>query len=546
MWGRSTGVSTANVSLPDLDVLNKADRLLECGAYAKAADLLKRRLAEALPENEQERACLVMAIAGLLIDLGSIGHLETEAKLGLDLLLDNEKVICEHVDPISFSYNVGNGYDSLYRQKQIDREAYKLDSVDLLGAAKNYFWRAFQAAERRGVLFPELAVNLGISLSKAARVPEAIHWFDLVLSKDPSFAMAAANRSDCLRWFNVISDQFSVTLLAQIHEGYSTALNDQNVHPKTRVAWKECRKRAGAALEALGHTPDKDLHDQMETEQEAAAHTDYRKFCLTRGLVLSEHAVYCPCVGARRDDLSIAKSSAPIPGDFVPRMELILNRLKAEYGLARTLFFQATTGSNHRWELETFEQTYSELLDNEAIGIAAEMLRQSFRACFGILDRIALGVCDLLGLAEGRIPIFFESFWQHRALKSDERERRWQVLNEASTPSLVALYSQAKDLNRREGEWAHFRQWRNKLEHELLFLVTAEDETLGPLVDERPFSRFEIVPYVTFQRETLHMLRFTASAIFSFALFARQRALMEDRTGKGLPFVLEKKPLGPS
>jgi hypothetical protein len=153
------------------------------------------------------------------------------------------------------------------------------------------------------------------------------------------------------------------------------------------------------------------------------------------------------------------------------------------------------------------------------------MLRTSFRLCFGILDRIAHGICDLLDLADPSEQIFFHSFWRRPGGKSEKQKDRWDKLNRECTPSLVALYSQATDLNIKKGQWGHMKDWRDKLEHELLFLVE-DGRDLGPLFHRiLGFKEPLQVPVSVFRNETLQLLRFAAAGIINFALFVRQRAL---------------------
>ena len=91
-------------------------------------------------------------------------------------------------------------------------------------------------------------------------------------------------------------------------------------------------------------------------------------------------------------------------------MELILNRLKSEYSLARYLQYESAQEKTEKLKTVDKELTFTELYVNEAVGIQPEMLKNSFRICFGILDKIAFAVCDLFGLSESSESIYFERF----------------------------------------------------------------------------------------------------------------------------------------
>jgi hypothetical protein len=137
----------------------------------------------------------------------------------------------------------------------------------------------------------------------------------------------------------------------------------------------------------------------------------------------------------------IATRSNPVTGDRIPRLELILNRLKAEFGTARLLYYQAT--HEESWNIHDEEITFAELFEGEQVGMGTELLRTSFRLCLGILDKIALGICELYDVADTQEKLYFESFWQPPARKG-KAATRWSTLTAKSkNPSLVALYSQA-------------------------------------------------------------------------------------------------------
>jgi hypothetical protein len=220
----------------------------------------------------------------------------------------------------------------------------------------------------------------------------------------------------------------------------------------------------------------------------------------------------------------IATSGSPVTGDRVPRLELILNRLKAEFGTARYLYYRAIHGDVT--ELHEAEITFAELFEGEQVSIRTELLRTSFRLCLGLLDKIALGVCELFDVADPQEKLYFESFWQPAA-KKGKASTRWNTLAaKRDNPSLVALYSQATDL-RSDGEWALFKTWRNDLEHR--FLILTQEEAPSDLWNARA-GTFETrcVTLTEFTDRTLHLLQFARSAIFNFTFCARHETRARD------------------
>jgi hypothetical protein len=284
------------------------------------------------------------------------------------------------------------------------------------------------------------------------------------------------------------------------------------------------------------------VHDLEETKAEAVSHSSYRKFCLENKLCLSEHALYCNCIGAGNDNITIPKSSATIGGVYIPKMEFILNRLKSEFAIARLMYYESCMKDLKRWEGYEKEVYFTELYENESIGIYPEMLRTSFRLCFGILDKTSYGVCELFNLAEPDEPIAFERFWKPQGKNlSKKQQERWDLINSINNYSLLALYSQATDLNSKTGEWRDFKEWRNSLEHEILFLKNVSYSEKQDLFGSLKFSRpILFVDYSEFREKTLHLLQFARAAIMYFVFCVRMEG-EKDNKKLGIPITLSPK-----
>lgn len=499
---------------------------------------IRSRLAQPLPTEPDAKTTLIASLACRLVDFATDASDEKAIQEGLSLLQVHEGALRGYFDPGLYEYNVGNALHTLANIDQTKSPQYKLASIERLTESKDYYWRAIRVRGSHERDWPEVMINLANTLDECSRTPEALYWYDEAIRIAPAHPMAHGNRAQSLIWLNQLTAQFSINLLGQVHRGLTTALASQSIPPPSRPLWENYLRQTNQFLRRNGYPDINVLYEGIQHEQEETAHTHYQKFCMANGLVLSEHSIYCHCAHDTHDGISIPKSASPIAGDFVPRMELLLNRLKSEFALARCLLYQSYPTKHRRWNTEQFESALTDLLDAEEIGIKAEMLRTSFRLCFGILDRIAHGICDLLDLADPSEPIFFHSFWRRPGGKSEKQRDRWDKLNRECTPSLVALYSQATDLNIKNGQWGHLKDWRDKLEHELLFLVE-DGRDLGPLLQRiLGFKEPLQIPASTFRNETLQLLRFAAAGILNFALFVRQKALQLPTKG-GPAFTFE-------
>ena len=220
--------------------------------------------------------------------------------------------------------------------------------------------------------WPELLVNLGQSLSTSGRVVEAIQFYDMVLRDFPSHPNANVSRAYDLMWLNQISGGYSANQLWQAFSNLKIATEQPDIMPQDREKWLAEAEILENKLGQDGYNAKQFAHDMALTLEERKEHSEYRRWCIRNFLTLSEHAIYCDCIGARRDDLSIVPTSHRIRGDFIERMEHALNRFKAEFGWARLQLYQSELKS---WPTHDNEIAFSELFEHEVIGIHREMLR---------------------------------------------------------------------------------------------------------------------------------------------------------------------------
>jgi hypothetical protein len=364
-------------------------------------------------------------VAGLLIDAGAALRREPSVSLGLRILEDSWNQLEPAYGAAILHYNTGNAYKALYDIERASNSwAPTIDTARWGLEAKSRYWRSLASVGGANGT-PQQLTNLGNALSACGRFVDALHYYDRAIAVSPNFGMAQLNRGQALEYLNAASGSYSIKMLYEIHKAFAQAAASESTEPYARHAAARHAEVAASVILEHGHSLSEDPHALEQDAAEAEGHDEYWRWCLNSSLTLSEHSLYCHCIGARRDDLSILTRSADLSGLLVPRMELLLNRVKSEYCLARALHYQAITKqASLKWAIDAFEGTYTDLLDGELSGIETEFLRTSFRLCFGILDRIARGVCTFFNVAKGSDKLYFESFWQAHDTKSS----RWSVL----------------------------------------------------------------------------------------------------------------------
>ncbi|ELN6867240.1 hypothetical protein RZY50_000668 [Vibrio parahaemolyticus] len=459
---------------------------------------------------------IISNVASIFIDVGHMQPCFHSTQKGLSILKNYKDEIVEQIGEDAYFYNLSNAKSNLIAEKNPFNHTFS--TIEQLIEIKNDLWKAIKSCH--GQINPIYVVNLGNSLKQQFRIAEAIECYDKVNSLGLDIPQAWVNRSETLMMLNQVSNTFSIQMLEQIKGGYENVLKSREIPP----IWGEYYERQVAVHqrkidEACKEADiERDIHDSEETKAEYDALSNYRQFCLDNHLSLSEHGLYCACAGSARDNLTIPTSEGVV-GEFVIPMEMVLNRLKSEFSFARHLYFEYVT-KDEDFDL-LHDSCFSELFNDELLGIDVEKLRTAFRACFGILDKIGIAICELFDLYPQNGNVYFQSFWQ---LDRDDRRKKF---NEHKSSGLLALYSIATDLNdRKGGEWSFLKQLRNDLEHEFVIVYN----TNGPsdIYNSYDFmGNIVLVEEGRFINHLERLLQLTRSAIFSFVFAVRDKALNE-------------------
>lgn len=497
--------------------------LINLGKYDLAknhTDYLYTETIKNIPKNNNEDILILFNISGIYIDIGQLKSCDILSSKGLEILNTHQKEIIRVIGEDSFYYNLGNARSNLIKDKNPFNNTFS--TIEDLIAVKSNYWKATRAFNKNNPkkFNPEYLVNLGNSLKRQFRLAEALQYYDQVNALNLDIPEAWINRSESLILLNQISNTYSIQMIHKIIDGYKNVLTSKHILPqwipgfKSKILFHQQEISKICNDENLTADP----HDEKIIIEEFNALSNYRKFCIENYLTLSEHALYCPCAGSSRDNLTIPTQSG-IVGDFVTPMEMILNRLKSEFSFARHLYFDYLT-EDQNIDLQ-HESCFSELFNDEILGIDVEKLRTSFRLCFGILDKIAVAICDLFDLYPEKGEVYFQNFWQ-----LDQNDRR-EKFNKNKSPGLLALYSIATDLNtHKDGEWSFLKDLRNKLEHQ--FVVVHKYEKPSDI-----YNSFSFLKEIVFIKEDIfishlkQILQLTRSAIFSFVFTVRDKAISE-------------------
>ncbi|EOZ4303765.1 LA2681 family HEPN domain-containing protein [Salmonella enterica] len=489
------------------------NNLINMGAFDSAYDDAKEILESIDNINtiDENKIMILSNLAGNLIDIGSFSNIKSIAEEGLKIFIDNKDNMLVIMSKSSYYYNLANGMGAV-----LDFNPHgdaDIDTFIKLNEVKNNYWKSFKFSREEGGARPELMVNLANTLKRQYRISESMDYYEQAISIDNSIPQAWVNRSEALELLNELSTTYTYKMIKEVIRGYECAIKSGNCIPSWITTYLRKIKYNEGILNELCIDIAEDINtDEILTREEYDALSQYQRFCIDNKLMLSDHSLYCNCYASSKDNITIATTEKGVFGDFIVPMEMVLNRLKAEYSLARKMFFEYKIGSE--FFDEDSETCFSELYNGEVLYENVEKLRVAFRSCFGVLDKIAVALCKLFDLKPDRGHIYFHSFWQVH------NEKRKNKINNANNKGLLGLFSIAMDLNDKNGELAFFRDWRNDLEHKLLVI-----HEKGMLVDlYNSYSFFDEVKFIEkeeFEQHLLQLMKIVKSAVILFVYTIR-------------------------
>ncbi|HCM9552976.1 TPA: hypothetical protein N5O20_000869 [Enterobacter kobei] len=478
-------------------------------AYKNVKDILSG--IDDINTIKANRIIILSNLAGNLIDIGSFSNIKSIAEEGLSIFINNKDDMLTIMKKSSYYYNVANGMSAVLDFNPHDDA--DIDSSIKLNEVKNNYWKAFKFSREEGCIPPELIINLANALKRQYRISESMDYYEQAISIDDSIPQAWVNRSETLELLNELSTTYTYKMIKEVIRGYECAIKSGKCIPSWIATYqRKIRYSESVLSESFEDTVEDINTDERLTREEYDALSLYQRFCIDNNLMLSDHSLYCNCYASSKDNISIATTEKGVFGDFIVPMEMVLNRLKAEYSLARKMFFEYKIGSD--FFDEDSEACYSELYNGEVLYENVERLRIAFRSCFGVLDKIAVALCKLFDLKPDRGHIYFHNFWQIRD------EKRKDKINKINNKGLLGLFSIAMDLNDKNGELAFFRNWRNDLEHKLL--VIHEKDMLVDLYNS--YGYFDEVKFIEkeeFEQHLLQLIKIVKSAVILFVFTIR-------------------------
>lgn len=369
----------------------------------------------------------VRALGGcVLIDAGFKARDANAVTEGTELLRGLLKTTARRPD---LEYNLGNGLMAGANLIPYEDVTWYENTGEARKEARRLYASAAGSLENRELCARSLT-NLGNALFRGYRFVEAYDYYIYALRSDPTNGVALIGAAKVLLRFVDVGIGDRETLLAvaarllreaRLHDDYLRELAGSR-------AFGELKELLSRDVSG-GHMPNLSSADE------------YTRFVAQHRLALSPTIEGLDPSIRKWDGLAFGWIiEAPGDDSGIPSVFAILNVLKSDYLAARYLAYLGASSAVP----ET--GTYSDTLDYALYGIVPSLLVLSQRACFDVLDKIAVAATHYLSLPGRTRDIKFANRWFQ---KDETGKAVWQpqVLDEirAGNSPLIALSEVARD-----------------------------------------------------------------------------------------------------
>ena len=437
------------------DLINQIKEFVDLEKVNSEEDILNSL------RSQQETLKLKYVIAWLLFDLGVRND---------DLDKINESIeIFEEIKEQDFDF-VNYYLGTLYLAKCfLLKPKYLSDSEKLLFNSKLYLKQ--ELLNNSSETFREGNVNLGIVYNSLGRTIEALDCFDNVL-KNYNSTYALYNKGYALYTYSFFSINPSL-MIRDAYKCFKKVLEDDNFSHEMKV------KSKGYIDEILNVFEEDFLESEFDEEIQIEVKDDFEWFminyCWNNRLYLNLCNFCQKCENAIGDKIVIEKMINEISDDAENDLFLVLssylNQLKMDYVSARFLLILSQY-DGFDLDIITKHVFIVDTQFSEENNIKIQLLKDSFKNFFNILDKIAYFMNDYLEIGISDKQVNFRTFWFKKGNKKNGiREKLLEIDNDGLT-ALYDIYLELEYGNEKE----YLRNTRNSLTHKYLRITENPDE----------------------------------------------------------------------
>ena len=364
---------------------------------------------------------------------------------------------------------------------------------------------------------PELrsqsATNFGNALIETGRWVEALDFFQKARRIWPRNGVAALREMQCLMGFHnaAHSDPARFGTYSDLDRLYQRIVDLSKVVEDT---YTEIGQLAGEqAVDQAKHAV---LQIKpLDAEMERHRGDPFFEFIENGSLALSLFCSSGPDKNGKVDTVAFQRiTDDDWQSTSVPEIFAMLNVMKADYALARQLFYEARFDDCATIFRETVKS--GDTLDYSIYGVQVSAMCSAQRIAYDILDKIAVAVSGNLKMKKAKRATF-DGFWYKKDECGNKVGLNETIKSEltAGNRGLLALYDlhrdTTKDVPERAGFLRALKEYRNSSTHRFTVL---HDENLG--MDRAPGKLVDHEHVMRFEDLTLSSIRLARAALFYF------------------------------
>ncbi|MHB0878456.1 MAG: LA2681 family HEPN domain-containing protein [Anaerolineae bacterium] len=441
------------------DLVTRAETMIYAGD-ARAALALARRL-EARGHDGGP------ALGRIYVEVGFAQADEALIRHGMDLA-EGYLRRSQDGEQSALAHSVlGDGYLALYGLKYPSLPVSAVFLGGELDQAKNHYRQALAAGTGDDSFRAGVLASLGDCFDHAGRAIEALERYEEALAYQPDHAMALANKALGFLSYSRLAGEHRGTFLIEAYWLLSRALED-GVGAESEPLLRDYvgQIRGFFAETQLLDSPPAYAGCRVEALQPLESFAT--EFCLRHRLYLSI-CTFCQRCNAAIGDSAIIRGLAPAgePAAVEDGHLLLcehLNQIKQDFVAAR---FSLILAEAEQVDL-SFVDAGVALVDTLGInlhGVRTELLKGSFRAFYGVIDKIASFLNEYMSLGVEDTRADFRRIWY-----SDWKAKAVHpALLQRENLSLSALFDIHRDFE--TGPYESLRLLRNVLTHGFVNVV---------------------------------------------------------------------------